>query len=57
MTGEETPRNEPPEPRPAYYCGRCAAPVNDPLVCGDCTAVICRTCGSPLELADELGMG
>jgi hypothetical protein len=40
-----------------YYCPQCAMAVNDPLVCGDCTAVICRRCGTPLERADELGIG
>jgi hypothetical protein len=39
------------------YCPKCARPVNDPLVCGDCRAVICRLCGTPLERADELGIG
>jgi len=39
------------------YCPNCAQPVNDPLTCGDCSAVICRRCGTPLESADELGMG
>jgi hypothetical protein len=42
---------------PDLYCPNCARPVNDPLVCGDCRAVICRVCGTPLERADELGMG
>jgi hypothetical protein len=40
-----------------YYCPACNAPVSDPLVCGDCTALICRRCGTPLEKADELGIG
>jgi len=31
--------------------------VSDPLTCGDCGAVICRRCGTPLEAADELGIG
>ncbi|HEX3741838.1 MAG TPA: hypothetical protein VHV29_19220 [Terriglobales bacterium] len=39
------------------YCPKCAAEVTDPLTCGDCGAVICRRCGTPLESADELGMG
>jgi len=26
-------------------------------VCGDCGAVICRKCGTPLEKIDELGIG
>jgi hypothetical protein len=43
--------------QPEFYCPRCAKPVNDPLACGDCGAVICRTCGTPLESADDLGFG
>ena len=40
-----------------FYCPVCAAEVSDPLACGDCSAVICRRCGTPLESSDELGMG
>jgi hypothetical protein len=48
----------PTEPEPELlYCPNCAAEVRDPLTCGDCSAVICRRCGTPLEAADELGMG
>jgi hypothetical protein len=39
------------------YCPTCARPVEDPLTCGDCSAVICRVCGTPLESPDELAMG
>jgi hypothetical protein len=39
------------------YCPQCAVEVTDPLTCGDCSAVICRRCGMPLESADELGIG
>ena len=39
------------------YCPVCAVEVNDPLTCGDCSAVICRRCGTPLESPDELAMG
>ena len=39
------------------YCPQCAVEVTDPLTCGDCSAVICRRCGTPLEAADELGIG
>jgi uncharacterized paraquat-inducible protein A len=46
------------EPDPELlYCPQCALEVSDPLTCGDCSAVICRRCGTPLESADELGMG
>jgi hypothetical protein len=40
-----------------FYCPNCARAVTDPLVCGDCRAVICRVCGTPLERIDELGIG
>lgn len=39
------------------YCPVCAVEVNDPLICGDCSSVICRRCGTPLESSDELAMG
>jgi primosomal protein N' len=41
----------------ALYCPNCEKEVPNPLVCGDCGAVICRTCGTPLEKIDELGIG
>jgi len=39
------------------WCPDCARAVDDPLVCGDCSAVICRVCGTPLESPDELAFG
>ena len=39
------------------YCPVCAREVADPLTCGDCGSVICRTCGTPLEMAEDLGIG
>jgi hypothetical protein len=52
------PQNPAPEPDPgSLYCPNCAEEVTDPLTCGDCSAVICRRCGTPLESPDELGMG
>lgn len=42
---------------PMFYCPQCAGEVHDPLTCGDCAALICRRCGSPLESPDELGIG
>jgi len=49
-----------PDPKPAtplLYCPTCQREVTDPLTCGDCSAVICRVCGTPLESPDELAMG
>jgi hypothetical protein len=40
-----------------FYCPKCSLPVSDPLVCGDCAALICRICGTPLERVDDLGIG
>jgi hypothetical protein len=52
------PQNPLPEPSPgALYCPNCAEEVTDPLTCGDCSSVICRRCGTPLENPDELGIG
>ncbi len=48
--------NETSEPQ-LFYCPACREPARDPLVCGDCGAVICRRCGTPLESPDELGIG
>jgi hypothetical protein len=39
------------------YCPNCAREVDDPLTCGDCSAVICRVCGTPLEMPEDLGIG
>ena len=40
----------------ALYCPNCAAETR-PVVCGDCRAVICAECGTPLERVDDLGIG
>ncbi|MGB7148886.1 MAG: hypothetical protein WBD45_07010 [Terriglobales bacterium] len=56
---ESTPKTTPQarEPVAIFYCPVCAVEVSDPLTCGDCSAVICRRCGTPLESSDELAMG
>jgi len=55
---EITPKAAPDkQPGAVLYCPVCAVEVSDPLTCGDCSAVICRRCGTPLESSDELGMG
>jgi hypothetical protein len=43
--------------RAGFYCPACAKQVADPLLCGDCHALICRVCGTPLERIDDLGIG
>jgi hypothetical protein len=45
------------ESHPLLYCPVCAREVDDPLTCGDCSAVICRLCGTPLEMPEDLGIG
>jgi hypothetical protein len=45
------------EPAPDFFCPKCGREVSDPLICGDCLAVICRVCGTPLEKIEELGIG
>jgi hypothetical protein len=52
---QETPEQEPADT--GLWCPQCNCPVFDPLVCGDCSSVICRVCGTPLESADELAFG
>jgi hypothetical protein len=51
----QTPTNG--ENHPMLYCPTCTREVDDPLICGDCSAVICRVCGTPLELPEDLGIG
>jgi hypothetical protein len=46
-----------PKFRAEFYCPACREPVSDPLSCGDCGSLICRKCGTPLEVPDELGIG
>jgi hypothetical protein len=53
----QSPAAERKSPNPELWCATCARVVVDPLVCGDCSAVICRVCGTPLESADELAFG
>ena len=36
--------------REPLYCPACKVEVTDPLACGDCGAVICRQCGTPVPL-------
>ncbi len=55
--GERVEEQKEQQPAPTLYCPRCEKAVEAALVCGDCGAVICRECGTPLEAADELTMG
>jgi len=49
--------DKPGKPAASLYCPNCAREADDPLTCGDCSAVICRVCGTPLEMAEDLGIG
>jgi hypothetical protein len=51
------PINPAPQSSETLYCPNCAREVADPLTCGDCSAVICRVCGTPLESSSDLGIG
>ena len=57
--GTREDKNRPARQNPSadFYCPQCAREVDDPLTCGDCSAVICRVCGTPLETANDLGIG
>lgn len=48
---------QPGRPDAQFYCPVCTRAVDEPLMCGDCHALICRQCGTPLENADELAAG
>ena len=54
QTSPPSPENQQPS---LLYCPTCAREVDDPLTCGDCAAVICRVCGTPLEMPEDLGIG
>lgn len=51
-----------PEPGPestedsdsSFYCPNCARGVNDPLTCGECSTMICRACGTPLRMPEDV---
>jgi hypothetical protein len=57
MDGEMAEPKKQPQSHDALYCPNCAREITDPLTCGDCSAVICRVCGTPLESSSDLGMG
>jgi hypothetical protein len=39
------------------YCPQCAHQVTHPVTCGECSAVICRVCGTPLESSGKPAIG
>jgi hypothetical protein len=40
-----------------FYCPLCANEMRSACICDACGSAICSTCGTPVELADELGIG
>ena len=38
----------------AAYCPHCDRQVDDPLTCGECSSVICRVCGTALQMPEDL---
>lgn len=54
---DESAPNEPASARAEFYCPQCDQPVRLPLRCGDCGSLLCPQCGTPVEQADELGIG
>jgi hypothetical protein len=40
-----------------FYCPLCAKDMRSARICDACGSAICSTCGAPVELADELGIG
>jgi hypothetical protein len=42
------------EDRGAAYCPNCNREVDDPLTCGECASVICRVCGTALQMPEEM---
>jgi hypothetical protein len=53
----DPPTDNPDQRAALLYCPNCTREVTDPLTCGDCSAVICRICGTPLEMPEDLGIG
>ncbi len=40
-------------PEEAVLCPGCGRKATDPLTCGSCSALICRVCGTPLDIQWE----
>jgi hypothetical protein len=43
------------DPDSGFYCPSCERGVNDPLNCGECSTTICRVCGTPLRISEDIG--
>ena len=42
------------DPDSLLYCPSCRRTVDDPLTCGECSAVICRVCGTGLKMPEDV---
>jgi len=45
---------KPAETVEAPFCSGCGRKMTDPLTCGSCSALICRVCGTPLDVLWEV---
>jgi len=43
------------DPSSGFYCTSCERRVKDPLSCGECSTTICRVCGTPLRISEDIG--
>jgi hypothetical protein len=41
-------------PDSMFYCSTCGRAIDDPLTCGECATTICRVCGTPLKMPEDL---
>jgi hypothetical protein len=51
---EPPPTSSSDDPDSAFYCPSCESRVNDPLTCGECSTAICRICGTPLQMPEDV---
>ncbi|HUI85172.1 MAG TPA: hypothetical protein VL240_13160 [Candidatus Binatia bacterium] len=46
-------REEDAEGSASAYCPNCNREVDDPLTCGECSSLICRKCGTALQMPED----
>ena len=47
-------RDEPLDEGTETLCPGCGRAVTDPLMCGSCSTMICRLCGTPLDITGQV---
>jgi hypothetical protein len=52
---ESPPTGKVDDPDSGFYCPSCDRGVTDPLICGECSTSLCRVCGTPLRISEDLG--